>query len=311
MEIRVHLLRMIQIKKTLEKVAHNSHYKSLNQSLKECFKWTTTGFWLYYLNLKCSSSLIHKRILGNDLTFDEKHLVKTAFKDTVKILPFSFFIIIPFAEFGLPFAIKLFPSMLPSTFTLASIKEREKNALENKKSELLKFHSNIKSIISNLKNHDDSSINLGVNSLEKIQKQLLEGKEFDQDELCKISEHVRDGFELENLNIETLRLISRIMDISFLRNKFLLILKIRYKLLKLKNEDKDILWDGIDNINKQLLQKVLVSRLINPNKIEHGVDEHKELLMNWIRLSSMNQLPLSIILWIQVTRLLSRDINKL
>ena len=33
------------------------------------------------------------------------------------MIPFSVFILIPMAELLLPFALKLFPNMLPSTFT--------------------------------------------------------------------------------------------------------------------------------------------------------------------------------------------------
>ncbi|OII75353.1 uncharacterized protein cubi_01874 [Cryptosporidium ubiquitum] len=303
---------MIRFGKVIEAIAGRSHLRSLNHSLKEGFRWSINGFWLFCLNIKCSNSLICKRILGNGLTFNEKQLVKTTIKDTIKILPLSFFIIIPFAEFGLPFAIKLFPNMLPSTFTLKNIKEKDNNSLDKKKNELLRFRSLIQNVISNLKKSDDSSISSGLNSLEKIQRQLLESKEFDQRELREIiSGPIKDRLELENLNIETLQSISRIMGIPSIKNKFFLMFMIRHKMLKLKNEDKDILWDGIDQINKQQLEKVLVSRFIDSKRKENGIEEYKESLMSWIKLSSMSQLPLSLILWIQATRLTSKDIDKL
>ncbi|KAH8583968.1 LETM1 MRS7 family with a transmembrane region at the N-terminus [Cryptosporidium sp. chipmunk genotype I] len=303
---------MIRFKTVVERIKGKSYLKSFNHSLKEGFNWSIRGFKLFFFNIKCSNSLIQKRILGNELTFNEKQLVKTTIKDAVKILPFSFFIVVPFAEFGLPFAIKLFPNMLPSTFALKSIKEREENMLCKNKFELLKFHSLINNIISDLKKSDDSNIISGVNSLETIQRELLKSKELDQEELRKvISGPVKEKFELENLNIETLQSISRIMGIPLTRNKFLLMLRIRHRMLKLKNEDKDILWDGTDQVNKEQLQKVLASRLIDHNKIEHGIEECNKLLMSWIRLSSMKRLPLSVILWIQITKLICNNIDKL
>ena len=36
--------------------------------------------------------------------------------DLFRLVPFTVFLIVPFMEFLLPFAIKLFPNMLPSTF---------------------------------------------------------------------------------------------------------------------------------------------------------------------------------------------------
>jgi LETM1 and EF-hand domain-containing protein 1, mitochondrial len=42
-------------------------------------------------------------------------LIRTTL-DLVRLVPFSLFIIVPFMEFLLPLAIKIFPNMLPSTF---------------------------------------------------------------------------------------------------------------------------------------------------------------------------------------------------
>ena len=36
--------------------------------------------------------------------------------DLLRLIPFSVFVIVPFMEFLLPVALKLFPNMLPSTF---------------------------------------------------------------------------------------------------------------------------------------------------------------------------------------------------
>ena len=47
-------------------------------------------------------------------------LVRTT-ADMFRLVPFAVFIIVPFMEFLLPVALKLFPAMLPSTF-----KEKDK-----------------------------------------------------------------------------------------------------------------------------------------------------------------------------------------
>lgn len=50
-----------------------------------------------------------------------------------RLIPFSVFIIVPFMEFLLPVAIKLFPGLLPSTFQTATEKEDKlKQALKVK-----------------------------------------------------------------------------------------------------------------------------------------------------------------------------------
>ncbi len=60
--------------------------------------------------------LVHKITQGHSLTRRERgELVNTAV-DLFRLVPFAVFVIVPFMEFLLPFALKLFPNMLPSTF---------------------------------------------------------------------------------------------------------------------------------------------------------------------------------------------------
>jgi LETM1 and EF-hand domain-containing protein 1 len=42
--------------------------------------------------------------------------LKRTTTDLLRLLPFSVFVIVPFMEFLLPVALRLFPNMLPSTF---------------------------------------------------------------------------------------------------------------------------------------------------------------------------------------------------
>ena len=48
-----------------------------------------------------------------------------------RLVPLSFFVIVPMMEFALPFALRLFPNLLPSTF-------EEKHHREEKRVKLLK-----------------------------------------------------------------------------------------------------------------------------------------------------------------------------
>ena len=51
--------------------------------------------------------------------------------DIARLVPLSFFVIVPMMEFALPFALRLFPNLLPSTF-------EEKRQVEEKRVKLLK-----------------------------------------------------------------------------------------------------------------------------------------------------------------------------
>ena len=80
------------------------------------------GFRLLIIDIRITSRLIWKILNGEDLTRREhRQLVRTV-SDVFRLVPFSVFIIVPFMELLLPVFLKLFPSMLPSTFQTSSDK---------------------------------------------------------------------------------------------------------------------------------------------------------------------------------------------
>ncbi|NWI30652.1 LETM1 protein, partial [Sula dactylatra] len=59
--------------------------------------------------------------------------------DLFRLVPFLVFLVVPFMEFLLPVALKLFPNMLPSTFETKSKKEERLKKELRVKLELAKF----------------------------------------------------------------------------------------------------------------------------------------------------------------------------
>lgn len=86
--------------KTIKEVAH--HY------------WL--GSKLLWSDIKVAKEILSRVLGGHSMTRRERmQLIKTT-TDIFRLVPFSIFIIVPFMELLLPFALKLFPNMLPSTF---------------------------------------------------------------------------------------------------------------------------------------------------------------------------------------------------
>ena len=52
---------------------------------------------------------------GNSADRHHAQLKRTT-QDLLRLIPFAVFVVVPFMEFLLPVALKLFPNMLPSTF---------------------------------------------------------------------------------------------------------------------------------------------------------------------------------------------------
>ncbi|CAE6950439.1 letm1, partial [Symbiodinium sp. KB8] len=75
------------------------------------------GSRLLYVNSRTAWRLRNQVANGQKLTRRERQLLETTAKDLVRLLPFSAFLIVPGAELLLPFALTLFPTLIPSTFT--------------------------------------------------------------------------------------------------------------------------------------------------------------------------------------------------
>jgi LETM1 and EF-hand domain-containing protein 1 len=65
--------------------------------------------------------------------------LKRTTQDLLRLIPFSFFLIVPFMELLLPVALKLFPNMLPSTFADSFKEDEKKRKLLKVRLEMAKF----------------------------------------------------------------------------------------------------------------------------------------------------------------------------
>lgn len=60
-------------------------------------------------------------------------------QDLGRLVPFSVFVIVPFAELLLPVALKIFPNMLPSTYEGQKSKEAKASSLRGTRKEVSSF----------------------------------------------------------------------------------------------------------------------------------------------------------------------------
>lgn len=74
------------------------------------------GFRLFFINTRLAWRYSRQLKRGVALTRRERVLLESSTKDLIRLVPFSFFIVVPFAELLLPVALKTFPGLIPSTF---------------------------------------------------------------------------------------------------------------------------------------------------------------------------------------------------
>ena len=71
---------------------------------------------LLMADVRTARNLLARTLSGSTLTRRERKQLLRTVSDLFRLVPFSMFLIIPFMEFALPFALRIFPNMLPSTF---------------------------------------------------------------------------------------------------------------------------------------------------------------------------------------------------
>lgn len=74
------------------------------------------GTKLLWADIVTARKLLNKTLEGSSLTRRERKQMLRTVSDLFRLIPFSMFVLVPFMEFALPLALRLFPNMLPSTY---------------------------------------------------------------------------------------------------------------------------------------------------------------------------------------------------
>jgi hypothetical protein len=117
--------------------ANPNEKPSLWERTKRFTKETIDHYWkgtkLFYYETKTTIGILNQLTKGKTLTRRERRQLVRTTTDMFRLIPFLVFVIVPFMEFLLPVALKIFPNMLPSTFedTLKKVKTKNENKNKN------------------------------------------------------------------------------------------------------------------------------------------------------------------------------------
>ena len=237
--------------------------ETLMVKVKHALKHYVNGTKLLGYEIKVSTKLLIKFAQGYELSRRERNQLRRTMGDVFRLIPFSAFLIIPFAELFLPFALKLFPNLLPSTYESGKDKQAKRNKLieiRKKTSEFL--HETLEE--SNLITYNT------IENAEKKQKFLnffqklysaKEGKimSFQHDEISAIAQMFKNDTVLDNLSRPQLAAMSKFMSLRPFGNDNMLRYQIRSKLKDIMNDDKTIDYEGVGSLSQEELYQACVS----------------------------------------------------
>jgi LETM1 and EF-hand domain-containing protein 1 len=180
------------------------------------------------------------------------------------LVPFSVFVIVPFAELLLPVALRLFPNMLPSTYEGAKAKESKAESLRTTRKQ-----------VSNLLRQTLRETGLPVTVANTQKEEFTEffrkvrttGESPTQADVIKVCKIFKDDLTLDNLSRPQLVGICRYMNLNAVGPDTLLRYQIRHRMRQIKRDDRAISFEGVDSLSVPELQTACASRGIRT----HGV----------------------------------------
>lgn len=178
-------------------------------------------------------------------------------QDLGRLVPFSVFVIVPFAEFLLPVALKLFPNLLPSTYEGAQAKEARASDLRSTRKEVSNFlrqtlkETGLPVTAANYQSQEFTDF---------FRKVRTTGESPSQADVIKVCKLFKDDLTLDNLSRPQLVAICRYMNLNAVGPDTLLRYQIRHRMRQIKRDDRAISFEGVDSLSVPELQTACASR---------------------------------------------------
>lgn len=266
--------------------------KSIKQKIMDELIHYYHGFRLLFIDINICRKLVWRVLKGKKLTRREHRLLVRTTSDLFRLVPFSIFIVVPFMEFLLPFFIKFFPGMLPSTFQTAKEREdRLKQSLQVKL-EVAKFlQKTLDEMAVQNKEHKSEEAKDFAEFFKKVKDPYQYVR---SEEIIKYSKQFDDEITLDSLSRDQLTAICRILELHTIGTTNLLRFQIRMKLRNLVADDRVIQREGVCSLNLNELQQACRARGMRA----YGLTEDKlrTQLEEWIDLSLNEKVPPTLLL---------------
>ncbi|CAO3607509.1 unnamed protein product [Mucor fragilis] len=244
------------------------------------------GTQLLGFEIRVSSKLTWKLLNGGKLTRREHRQLRRTTSDLMRLVPFAFFLIVPFMELLLPVALKIFPNMLPSTYESKSQEEKKKMALLKVRLEMAKF---LQETISESGFPGSDHEKAAQEFADFFRKIRMTGEQASTEDLLNVAKRFEDELTLDNLSRPQLVSMCRYMNINAFGTDNFLRFQIRNRMRQIKADDKVIQNEGIETLTIQELQNACASRGIRSVGTSPG--RLRDELAQWLELHIDHHVP--------------------
>ncbi|PSS08656.1 hypothetical protein M430DRAFT_69911 [Amorphotheca resinae ATCC 22711] len=266
-----------------DKVAEKKDGKKEKLTLMQKIKKEAQHYWdgtkLLATEVRISTRLAVKMAAGYELSRRENRQLRRTVQDIGRLVPFSVFVLVPFAELLLPVALKLFPNMLPSTYEGQKSKDSKATSLRATRKEVGNFLRNT------LK---ETGLPLSPATAQReeftqfFRKVRATGEAPTASDVITVCKLFKDDLTLDNLSRPQLVGMCKYMNLNTFGTDMMLRYQIRHRMRQIKRDDRAISFEGVDSLSVPELQVACLSRGIRT----HGVSPARlrEDLQTWLDL---------------------------
>lgn len=259
---------------------------TLGQKIKRELHHYWDGTKLLATEVKISTRLALKMAAGYELSRRENRQLQRTVKDLGRLVPFSVFVIVPFAEILLPVALKVFPNLLPSTYEGQKAKDAKMNNLRATRKDVSKL------LRETLK---ETGLPLSVVNTQKegfvefFRKVRATGESPSPSDVIKVCKIFKDDLTLDNLSRSQLVAITRYMNLSTFGTDMMLRYQIRHRMRQIKRDDRAISFEGVESLSVPELQMACASRGLRTHGVSPG--RLRDDLQMWLDLRLKSGVP--------------------
>ncbi|KAJ3612990.1 hypothetical protein NHX12_019247 [Muraenolepis orangiensis] len=266
--------------------------RSLGQRVADEVKHYYHGFRLLWVDTTIAGRMLWGLLNGHTLSRRERRQFLRTCADVFRLLPFLVFIIVPFMEFLLPVALKLFPNMLPSTFETQSKKEERLKKELRVKLEMAKF---LQDTVEEIALRNKASKNTVTKEFSTFFQMIRNsGERPSNEQIIRFSKLFEDELTLDNLTRPQLVALCRLLELQSIGTNNFLRFQLIMKLRAIRADDKLIAEEGLDSLSVTEVQTACRVRGMR----SLGVTEERlrEQLSQWLELHLKQHIPTSLLL---------------
>lgn len=252
------------------------------------------GSKLLVKEVKIATNIVKRLLEGHGMTRRERNQLIRTTVDVFRVIPLSIFVLVPFMEFALPFALRLFPNMLPSTFQEKYQKEEKMKTELQVRLGVAGFFQDTLRTMAKKKRKDADEDETGALEISKFIEKARLGEPMAKENVLKIATHFKDELTLANINRPQLVSMCQYMGLPPYGADAFLRFQLRTKLRAIKEDDRRILWEGIETLTVNELRDACQERGMRASELSEM--EYNVQLQEWLDLSIQKNIPIALLI---------------